>query len=223
MFDRIKKLFGGKEAAPPANPDPDGKLASAWYDQKSALMVEMLGAEHDHVMHAIFPYAVGGGLDLYYFPHGIPGTAIATKELSELPNQGSPSGDFSCYELVMFTRQAVNLDGAKDLATPFGQAHRSINSILNCVARYSATTELNPCATVEFPADMEPIGGKCLICATYGARSAENVARFGLLMLMEIHRSEMDFARTHSGAALIEKLKFAGHYPYSDLDRPPVA
>jgi hypothetical protein len=35
------------------------------------------------VMHAIIPYAIGGGLDLYYYPNGLPGTAIATKELSE--------------------------------------------------------------------------------------------------------------------------------------------
>src|SRR5262245_48239113 len=69
--------------------DEDDELAQRWYDRKSSLMEASLGKEHDMVMHAIIPYAVGGGLDLYYYPNGLPGTAIATKELSEVPNQGS--------------------------------------------------------------------------------------------------------------------------------------
>ena len=63
----------------------DEALAQRWYDRKSALMEASLGKEHDVVMHAIIPFAVGGGLDLYYYPNGLPGTAIATKELCELP------------------------------------------------------------------------------------------------------------------------------------------
>jgi len=46
-------------------------------------MEAILGKEHDMVMHAMIPYAIGGGLDLYYFPNKIEGVAIATKELSE--------------------------------------------------------------------------------------------------------------------------------------------
>jgi hypothetical protein len=42
------------------------------------------------------------------------------------------------------------------------------------------------------------------------------------MVVMEIFRKEMDFARANGGAALLEKLKLAGHYPYSDLDRDPV-
>ena len=61
--------------------DNDEKLAQEWFDNKTAMMVDLLGKEHDMVMHAVIPYAIGGGLDLYYFPHGIEGTAIATKEL----------------------------------------------------------------------------------------------------------------------------------------------
>ena len=86
---------------------PEEKLAEDWYDRKSALMEETLGKEHDMVMHAMIPFAVGGGLDLYYFPNGIAGTAVATKELSELPGQGSSNDVYRTYELVMFTRHAV--------------------------------------------------------------------------------------------------------------------
>ena len=185
-------------------------------------MEEILGKEHDIVMHAIFPYAIGGGLDLYYYPHGTPGTAVATKELSELPNEGSKNEEFSCYEIAMFTRHQCNLDEAKDKDTAFGKVHSNINSILNVMAPYSASTTLNPNETCEFPADMGSVGGKCLILDSYGSRSDETVKNFAVMVIIEIFRKEMDFARANGGVVLIDQLKLAGHYPYSDLDRDPV-
>ena len=224
MFNQLKRLFGkGKVEQSPAPSEVDQKAWQQWYDQKSRLMEEILGKEHNIVMHAIIPYAMGGGLDLYYFPHGIPGTGIASKELSELPNQGSSNRDFSCYELVMFTRHPLNLDQAKDKNTPFGKAHSNINSILNRIARYSASATLNPNETCEFPADMEVVGGKCLVFDGYGSRRDETVRSFGILAIIEIFRSEMHFAMEHGAAEFFKKLQAAGHYPYSDLDREPVA
>lgn len=221
MLGRLFDFLRGKQHSSPTG--DDGQAEQAWYDHKSKLIEEILGKEHDMVMHAIIPYAIGGGLDLYYYPNKIPGTAIATKELSELPNQGSSNRVFSCYELAMFTRHRLNLDEAKQEATPFGKAHSNINAILNCVAPYSAQATLNPHETCEFPAEMEHVGGKCLIFDSYGSRSDRTVRNFGILLILEIFRSEMDFARAEGGGKLIERLKRAGHYPYSDLDRKPVA
>jgi hypothetical protein len=202
--------------------DDDNESDQAWYDHKSALLEKSLGKEHDMVMHAIIPYAIGGGLDLYYYPHGIPGTAIATKELSESPNEGSSNEVYRSYELVMFTRHPISLDDARDEKTPFGRAHASINAILNCIGRYSADATLNPHETCEFPEDMESVGGKCLIFDGYASHSDDVAEDFGLLAIIEIHRSEMDYAREHGGEALLFRLKQEGCYPYSDLDRPPV-
>ncbi|GMV79990.1 MAG: hypothetical protein AMXMBFR7_11740 [Planctomycetota bacterium] len=223
MFNRIRQFFGGSKKEPPPTNEEFAQQAEAWYERKSKLMEEILGREHGMVMHAIIPYAVGGALDLYYYPHGVPGTGIATKELSELPGQGSSNRVFSCYELAMFTRHALNLDEAKDASTPFGRAHGTINSILNMIARYSATASLNPNETCEFPAEMERVGGKCLIFDAYGVPRPEPKRAFGVLAVIEVYRSEMAFARTEGGAALLQRLKDAGHYPYSDLDREPVA
>jgi hypothetical protein len=221
MFNRLKQLFGSgkKQSAEEAE-----KAAEAWQEDKSKLMEQILGREHDMVMHAIIPYAIGGGLDLYYYPNGIPGTAIATKELSEAPCEGSSNRVFACYELAMFTRHPLNLDQAKDELTPFGRAHSNINSILNYIARYSASATLNPNETCEFPAEMELVGGKCLIFDAYGDPPTGDARRaFGILGIIEVHRSEMEFARSAGGAELISRLKAAGHYPYSDLEREPVA
>ncbi|MEM8783404.1 MAG: suppressor of fused domain protein [Planctomycetota bacterium] len=199
----------------------DEATADAWYEEKHAFLVQRLGAEHDMVMHALIPFAVGGTLDLYYFPRGIPGTAIATKELSELPGEGPSNRDFDNYELVMFTRQPIDLDHARDEDHPFGRMHRNLNGVLNLIARYAATATLNPYETCEFPEDMEGVGGKCLIFDAYPDSSGGR--RLGLLAVIEIFRSEMEFKQEHGGQALLERLKEAGHYPYSDLDREPVA
>ncbi|MBK1853914.1 suppressor of fused domain protein [Verrucomicrobiaceae bacterium 5K15] len=221
MFDKIIKFFSKKN--PPASPEFDEVMAQQWYDQKTALMVDRLGPEHDMVMHAIIPYAAGGGLDLYYFPNGVEGLGIATKELSENPEEGSANDVFELYELVMFTRHAMDLEQAKNEQTPFGQAHTNINSVLNVIAQYSAQATLNPNETCEFPKEMEKIGGKCFLFDAYPSETAkEKSALFGVMVVIEVFRSEMDAAREHGGAQLIQKLKDAGHYPYSDLDRDPV-
>ena len=220
MFNRLRKLFGEGKEQPAREVDP--KAAEEWYGHKSKLMEEILGPEHDMVMHAIIPYAVGGTLDLYYFPKGVTGTAVATKELSELPNQGPSNREYSCYELAMFTRHPLNLDEAQDMKTAFGRAHSNINQVLNYLARYSAMATLNPNETCEFPADFEKVGGKCLVFDGYGSRSDEKTRCLGILAIIEVFRPEMDYAREHGGAALIAKLKEAGHYPYSDLERKPV-
>jgi hypothetical protein len=205
-----------------ANSDEDD--ADHWYDRKSGLMEDILGEEHNMVMHAIIPYAIGGGLDLYYYPNGVPGTGIATKELSEQPGEGSSNQVFKCYELVMFTKHAIDLEAAKDEKTPFGKVHASINSILNVVAPYSAQATLNPNDTCEFPADMPTLGGRCLIFDAYSSCSEDDEpVEFGLLAIIEIFRSEMEYARKNGGAKLLERLEAKGHYPYSDMDRKPVA
>ncbi|HVP12489.1 MAG TPA: hypothetical protein VMV94_15040 [Phycisphaerae bacterium] len=203
--------------------DVDEQAAEKWQQSKSALMEASLGKEHNLVMHALIPYFLGGSLDLYYYPNGLPGTAIATKELCELPNKGPTNDVYRSYELVMFTRHALDLDAVKSENTDFGKAHANINAILNCIARYSAMAKLNPNETCEFPEEMERLGGKCLIFDGYACRSDDLVKDFGLLAIIEIFRSEQEYARTHGGSRLIRRLKSKGYYPYSDLDRRPVA
>ena len=202
--------------------DDDSRLAEEWYQRKSALMQALLGTEHDMVLHALVPYALGGTLDLYFYPHGIPGSGIATKELSDFPGEGSSNEIFDSYELVMFTRHPLKLDDKDEATTPFGQALRNISPILNAIARYSEQAILNPSDTCEFPDEIEFLGGKCLIFDTYG-QDADETDDFGLLLIMEIHRSEMEYAREQGSQLLLDRLKAAGHYPYSDIDRPAVA
>ncbi len=219
MFNLFRRLFGKPQAA--SKSDADDAAEEAWQNEKEKLLEEMLGPMHRMVMHAIIPYAIGGGLDLYYYPNHLEGVGIATQELTHAGPTGSNNDHFDAYELVIFTRHALDLEQAKDDSTPIGRAHQTMNAILNVVAPYSEQATLNPYETCEFPADMESVGGKCLIFDSYGQQET-NGKRFGLLLLIEVFRSEMEFAREHGGASLLAKLKSAGAYPYSDLDREPV-
>lgn len=194
-----------------------------WYELRTSLMAEHLGDMHDKVMHAVIPYAIGGALDLYYFPDSPHGTAITTLEVSEEEGNGASNKAYKNYELVMFTRHKLDLDVVRDHQTDFGRAHSSIRSILNAIARYAAEAELNACETCEFPPEFETLGGRCLIFDNFAPPAGWFRARFGLLVVIEVFRSEMLYARDHGGKKLIERLKAAGHYPCSDLDRDPVA
>lgn len=198
----------------------EDSLMDEWYNKKTAMMETLLGEEHNIVMHAMIPYSIGGNLDLYYYPNGISGCAIATKELCETHNSGSSNDVFRNYEIVMFTRHHLSVDDATNENTPFGRAHLNIDAILNHVAPYSALATLNPFQTCEFPDDMEMVGGKCLIFDAY--KFDDKMADFGLLLVIEVFRQEMDFARKHGGRQLLSRLKDAGFYPYSDLDREAV-
>ena len=214
---RIAEILNSSSAQPA--PKLTDEELEAWDGEKSRMLEVFLGKEHDMVLHAMIPYAVGGTLDLYYYPNDIEGVAIATKELAETPSSGSGNDHFTVYELAMFTKYSLDMDQAYNADVPFGRAHLNINSILNTIAGYSSEATLNPNETCEFPGEMKDIGGKCLIFDAYNSPSSAN---FGVLAVIEIFRSEMEFARANGGAALLQKLKDAGCYPYSDMERNPV-
>lgn len=210
-----------KIAAPPKQDDSD-KEGDDWYERKSSLMEGILGKQHDTVLHSLIPYFLGGSLDLYYYPNGIEGTAVATKELSEAPGTGSKNEFFKNYELVMFTRHKLDLGTSRKRKSPFEEANERFNAILNSIARFSAEASLNPDETCDYPDDMEFLGGRCLIFDTYCKSGTKPKKEFGLLAIIEIHRSEQLWSRMHGGDKLLVKLKEKGHWPYSDLDRKPV-
>ena len=201
------------------------QIEEQWHEEKDAIMKKILGDEYGIVSHAILPYAIGGALDLYYYPHGVDGTGVATKELALACEESPNNVAYSQYELVMFTRHKIDItleqSDEKDAEeTSFGKAERNIRSILNLIARYSADATLNPGNTCEFPEEMEYVGGKCLIFDCYKPNGCgENEHDFGIMLIMEIFPDEMEFVRANGSEALFKKFKEKGIYPYSDLDR----
>jgi hypothetical protein len=218
----LKKLFGRKkEEVIPKMP-----FSQEQYDQDYELKTKgleaVLGEMENLVGHAIIPFALGGAVDMYYFSKHIPGTGFATMELLDPSGNGPKPNRLGTYELVAFTRLPYST--TEDAQSLFNLIERRICGIFTAIGGYSYDAVLNPGETCEVPGQGEE--NSCLVFDLYKPNGA--VFRIGerehhLLLCLQVFRSEMEFARKNGTAALLDKLKEAGHYPYSDLDREAVA
>lgn len=200
------------------------KFSQEQYDQDYELKLggleAILGPMHNLVGHAIIPFAVGGAVDMYYFPNHISGTGFATMELLDPEGNGPKPNNLGTYELVAFTK--INFENSEDNESPFNKFERRFCGIFTRIGYYSMDAAINPGATADVPeSDAESV---YLVFDKYPADKDLMIGerKHHLLLCLEVHRSEIEYARQEGGDALIEKLKMAGHYPYSDLNRDPV-
>lgn len=192
------------------------------YEAKKEALEKILGEMHEMVGHALIPFQIGGAVDLYYFPRAIDGTALVTMELIEPDGTGPKPNRNGTYELIAFTRHKIT---GNDKSEEFKKIENRIWRVLTTVARYSFAAKLEPGETAEVPGD-EDETGLCLVFDDYGKEGVDfaiDGRKHGLLLCIEVFKSEMEHAMQHGSRSLFEKLKERGHYPYSDLDREPVA
>jgi hypothetical protein len=207
---------------------------------KEAALERILGPMNDLVGHAPIPFQGGGNVDMYYFTSGIPGTAFATMELIEPDGSGPRPNRVGTYELVAFTR-LTGIVRAYDLLPrgqqspsnppsrskeeiPFVTIERRMCRILTAVGRFAHGAVLNPGDTCELPMGAGAPNA-CLIFDEYspaGIPFEIDGQRHGLLLCLEVFRSEMEYAMKNGSASVLKGLKEKGFYPYSDLDRPPI-
>ena len=146
----------------------------------------------------------------------------ARVELIEPDGSGPQPSRIGTYELVAFTKHRIDDSDSKNR---FGETELRIRSIFTSVARYSYHAVLNPLETCEVPVgEDEP--SQCLVFDEWKKRGIDfriGQKKHGLLLCIEVFRSEMEFAMRHGAKALLERLKEKEYYPYSDLERLPVA
>jgi Suppressor of fused protein (SUFU) len=217
----FKKLFGAKKDEPISDKEFTEEAYEKDYELKERGLENVLGKMHNMVGHAIIPFSIGGAVDMYYFPNHIAGTGFATMELLDPDGNGPIPNRLGTYELVAFTKEAYHED--KEEQTPFSLIERRICGIFTTIGNYSSQAVLNPNETCEVPNEGEE--NHCLVLDNY--QPGNTVFKIGdrkhhLLLCLEIFRSEMEFARANGSEKLFQKLKEAGHYPYSDLNREPV-
>ncbi len=216
----FKKLFGKSE-----KPEPKEFTEQEHefdYELKSKGLENVLGKMHNLVGHAIIPYSIGGAVDMYYFPNHIKGTGFATMELLAPDGSGPLPNRHGTYELVAFTKYDYNND--EENLNEFNTIERRICGIFTTIGNYSSQAILNPNETIEVPNGSDE--NNCLILDYYKPENIEfkiGERNHHLLLCLEVFRSEMEFARKNGSGKLIELLKEKGYYPYSDLDRSPVA
>ena len=221
MMNFFKKLFGKSD-----KPEPKEFSEQEYelhYELKSQGLENVLGKMHNLVGHAIIPFAVGGAVDMYYFPNHINGTGFATMELLEPDGTGPLPNRLGTYELVAFTKHAYN--DIEDTQTPFNLIERTVCGFFTTIGFFSREAVLNPNESCEVP-NGESEENTCLVFDLYQPDNKEfriGERKHHLLLYLQVFRSEMEFSRANGSEELFKKLKEAGHYPYSDLDRQPVA
>lgn len=221
MLNFFKKLFGIADQQ--TAKDFTEQEYETDYELKVQGLENVLGKMHDLVGHAIISFAVGGAVDMYYFPNHIKGTGFVTMELLEPDGTGPLPNRYGTYELVAFTKQNYEHNG--DTQTPFNFIERKVCGFFTTIGDYSRQAIINPNETCEIPND-EGKENTCLIFDLYEPENKKfkiGDRQHHLLLCIQVFRSEMEYARENGADQLFEKLKQAGHYPYSDLDRVPVA
>ncbi|AOW18935.1 hypothetical protein LPB03_16405 [Polaribacter vadi] len=216
----LKRLFGKKEKS--IEKEFNEEEYEKDYELKSEGLKNILGEMHNLVGHAIIPFAIGGTVDMYYFPKHIKGTGFATMELLDPDGNGPKENRIGTYELVAFTKHDYN--ESEDNQTPFNLIERKACGFLTSIGNYSSIAVLNPKETIEIP-NGENEQNSCLVFDLYepnGKKFKIGNREHHLLLCMQIFRSEMDYARQHGSDELFNLLKEKGIYPYSDLDREPV-
>lgn len=209
-------LFGKKKKADA--PDPAETAAEeAFLNAKEEALARALGPMDDMVLHAIIPFFVGGTLDLYFFSKCLPGIVVATQELIVRSKDDRPKPNRSgYYELAACLPPGVSRDDKEGI--------KLIQMLLNPIARYAFDASLNPNETAELPQE----DGEPTLPLLFDRFRPKGVdldfagEKCHLLLVMLITHSELAYARENGGAALIAKLKAAGAYPYSSLNRPTV-
>lgn len=220
----IQKFFGKKNK----EVEITEEQYNEFYELKERAIISVLGEMHDLVGHAIIPFQIGGAVDMYYFPNAVDGTAFATMELIEYENKGPIPNKNGLYELVAFSKHQINKRinqfAEEESNNIFDEIERRICGIFTSIGNYSYQAKLEPGETCELPQD-EGKDNICLIFDEYKKDNVEfkiNGRGYGLLVCIEIFRSEMEYAMEYGSAELFKKLRQKGHYPYSDLDREPV-
>jgi hypothetical protein len=145
-------------------------------------------------------------------------------ELIQPDGKGARANRIGTYELVAFTRNTKAEGYKPGDKSPFDRIERRMCGVFTGLGHYGMLEIVNPDETAEMPVDDNDI---CwLIFDEYRGSSGEDFVikgkRHCLLLCMEVFKSEGQWAMKHGGKELIAKLKAAGYYPYSDLNRKPV-
>jgi hypothetical protein len=221
MINFFKKLFGKTDIQ--SSKEFSEQEFELDYELKLKGLENVLGKMHDLVGHAMIPFAVGGAVDMYYFPNDIKGTGFATMELLDPDGTGPLPNRFGTYELVAFTR--YDYYNGNETETPFNLIERQICGFFTKIGFFSREAVLNPNETCEVP-NGEGEENTCLVFNLYEPDNKKfkiGERKHHLLLCIQVFKTEMEFSRANGSEELFTKLKQAGYYPYSDLDRPPVA
>lgn len=179
-----------------------------WWDARVAAIETLLGKSEDIVGHANVPFEfgpdLGGGADIIYFRHHIPGQVAVTCGLigceEQIPNQ------LGNYELMICHRDKED----------WGP------NLISRLAYYTLESQLEPGDTMDIgPATPDRSTIAALLFQEYGRFSVRG-QKAGLLLCIGITADELKVCRKGRRAEVEQAMKIAGVYPYTDWYRQSV-
>lgn len=171
------------------------------WDARADALAKVLGSGHDDALHAPHPFSLGGQADVMAFYHHLDGATYVTAELT-----GKPDRSYADYELMICHRTQQD----------WGP------NVISRLAPYTQEAYIAAGESMDIDQATPPESKiKAFLFDTYGT-----FALFGqeneLRLCIGITTPELQFKMKHGPDKLIERLKRAGVYPFTDLDRDSV-
>ena len=153
------------------------------------------------VLHASYPFALGGQADVGVYFHHLDGVVYVTTELSS-----KPVSTYADYELMICHRAAQD----------WGP------NAISRLAPYTQKTYLGSGETRDIGSATPPGSSiKAFLFDTYAKYSLFG-QEFGPRLCVGITELELEFKMEHGSDMLLDLLKLYDVYPFTDLDRKSV-
>ena len=201
MRDWLKRRFQRR-------PKKDDRSWEEQWDARQAALESVLGKAENTVYHALIPLYLGGFADVLRFRNYIDGVAYATADLTGDSSQ--IENELGNYELMICMREESNW----------------ACGIMSKLARYTLESKLSPGETMDIgPAT--PDGSSVsafLFCRPELSHPTFTVqgVRCGLLLCIGITDEEIAVCKGEGSKRVLTRLKEAGIFPFTDLNRASV-
>jgi hypothetical protein len=174
---------------------------SELWKQRGTGLESLLGKPDDHVYHALIPLAIGGTCDVLRFRHCVPGVAYVTADLTGI---GQPANRLGTYELMICTREE------SDWAA----------SVISQLGPYTLESVINPGETRDIGSAISAF----LFTEPDVARNRfmVGVETASLLLCIGITSEELAVCHSEGADEIIQRLRNAGAFPFTDLHRGSV-
>lgn len=208
-------------------------MTKKYYMAKKNALENVLGPMDKVMGHGLIGFHFGGPIPLYYFSRYILGTVFATMELIDPKGKNPISNTLGTYELIACTRIKNPISKVGDISdkcskkietAEFDKVESRSRHILTIVGKNSFDIQINPGETAQIPQEE---GGEDMYVLfdefdTKGIPFVIDDKRYGLLLCIEVFKQELEYAQENGSEKLINILKSADVYPYSDLSRESV-
>jgi hypothetical protein len=161
----------------------------------------VLGKGRGQVWHAPHPFILGGQADVVSFENHLHGVVYVTSELT-----GKPDATYTDYELMICSP----VDG------PWWP------NVISRLAPYTQEAQILSGETMDIDsATPEDSKIKALLFDTYGTFTMFGT-QYDIRLCLGITKDELQYKFEHGSEALLAKLKEAGVYPITDLNRASI-